>query len=342
MGITFCYLAGMTESIKHFVDSRRNRWERLESLIRPLERGDLKGLTSSRLIDVGRLYREAAADLARIQTFRKEGAIPDELEGYLNQLVWRAYGQIYRSPPPGWPSLWGFLRFTFPETFRKTAPWTLLALGVFLLGFTYGFVATLTDGTFIPLIVSPHLIQQVEEGKVWFDSILAVRPLASSMIMTNNISVSFLAFALGMTFGLGTFYLMAFNGLMVGALAGLCHMHGLDVPFWSFVLPHGVIELTAIFMAGGAGFLLATALLLPGDLPRKEALTRRGRQAGRLVLGCVPLLIVAGVIEGFFSPAHLPAWLKFVLAGLLLALLLLYLVLGPTRDYKSPRPFTSR
>ena len=145
--------------------------------------------------------------------------------------------------------------------------------------------------------------------------------------MTNNISVSFLAFALGMTFGLGTTYIMAFNGLLVGTLAALCHMNGLDVAFWSFVLPHGVIELTAIFIAGGGGLLLATALVAPGDLPLKDALIHRGREAGRLICGCVPLLVVAGIIEGFFSPAHIPAVFKFFLAGLLFILLLLYLLL---------------
>jgi uncharacterized membrane protein SpoIIM required for sporulation len=176
------------------------------------------------------------------------------------------------------------------------------------------------------LIVPAKLIRQVEGGKVWFDSILAVKPQASSRIMTNNISVTFLAFAFGMTFGLGTVYIMAFNGLLLGALAGLCHIHGLDAAFWSFVLPHGVIELTAIFIGGGAGFLLSTALLIPGDLTRKNALILRGRQAVPLTLGCVPLLIVAGVVEGFFSPVPLPVELKFLVAGILLALLLAYLL----------------
>jgi len=316
----------MVQTIQGFIESRKSRWENLETLIQALERGDSKKLEASRLLDLARLYRQATADLARLQAFRKEGSLPEELEIYLNQLVRRAYGQIYRSPPPKWASLWRFLRSTFPDTFRKTASWTLLALGVFLLGFLFGFGAALTDDAFIPLIVPVNLIQQVEEGKVWFDSILAVRPLASSMIMTNNISVSFFAFALGITFGLGTLYIMAFNGLMVGTLAGLCHIHGLDVAFWSFVVPHGVIELTAIFIAGGGGFLLGTALLVPGDLPRKDALIERGRQAGRLILGCVPLLIVAGIIEGFLSPAPLPAGLKFFLGGLLLVLLLCYLL----------------
>ena len=330
----------MSQSIEKFIESRRPRWERLEKLLQSLERGKGRNLQPSDLPDVGRLYREATADLARLQAFQQEATLPDELLDYLNHLVARAHGQIYRSPTPSWTKLWRFLRSTFPQTFRATASWTLSALAIFLLGCIYGFVASLIDDTFIPLVAPPHLIQQVEGGKVWFDSILAVSPLASSSIMTNNISVTFLAFALGITFGLGTVYLMAFNGLLLGTLAALCHLHGLSVDFWSFVLPHGVIELTAIFIAGGGGLLLGSALTVPGDLSRKEALIQRGRKAVQLILGCVPLLIFAGVVEGFFSPAHLPPWIKFLTAGLLFVLLLCYLILPA--PYSKPRLFTSK
>jgi uncharacterized membrane protein SpoIIM required for sporulation len=318
----------MAESIRKFVESRRPRWEKLETTIQSLERGRL---SASELIGLTRLYREATADLARLQTFQNQEGLEDELKTYLNHLVARAYSQIYRSSPPRMASLWRFLRSGFPAAFRETLPWTLVALSVFTLGMAYGFITAVSDGAFVALIVPPKLIQQVEGGTVWFDSILAMKPQASTWIMTNNISVSFLAFAMGITFGLGTLYLMVFNGLMVGTLAGLCHTNGLSVPFWSFVLPHGVIELTAIFIAGGAGFLLGGALLFPGDLPRKDALLGRARQAGRLILGCVPLLVIAGIVEAFFSPIHVHAGIKFGMAGILLALLLCYLLLPRQR-----------
>jgi len=330
----------MSQSIEKFIESRRPRWEHLEKLLQSLERGKGRNLQPADLPDIGRLYREATADLARLQTFQQEAVLPDELLDYLNHLVARAHSQIYRSPTPGWTQFWRFLRFTFPQTFRATASWTLSALAIFLLGWIYGFVAGLIDDTFIPLVAPPHLIQQVEGGKVWFDSILAVRPLASSAIMTNNISVTFLAFALGVTFGLGTVYILAFNGLLLGTLAALCHLHGLSVDFWSFVLPHGVIELSAIFIAGGGGLLLGSALTVPGDLSRKEALVQRGRKAVQLILGCVPLLILAGVVEGFFSPAHLPPWIKFLTAGGLVGLLLCYLIVPA--PYSRPRFCTSK
>jgi uncharacterized membrane protein SpoIIM required for sporulation len=323
----------MAESIRKFIESRRSRWEKLGEAIQSLERGRL---SASELVGLARLYREATADLARLQTFQSRDGLESDLVIYLNHVVARAYSQIYRSSPPRIASLWRFLRSGFPATFRETLPWTLLALSIFAIGFFYGFVTAISDSSFVALIVPPQLIQKVEEGTVWFDSILAVKPLASSLIMTNNISISFLAFALGITFGLGTFYLMVFNGLMVGTLSGLCYTHSLSVPFWSFVLPHGVIELTAIFIAGGAGFLMGGALLVPGDLPRKDALLKRARQAGRLILGCVPLLVIAGIVEAFFSPLHVHSGFKFCMAGLLLALLLCYLLLS------RPRPDTPR
>ncbi|MBW2302445.1 MAG: stage II sporulation protein M [Deltaproteobacteria bacterium] len=326
----------MVQSIQHFIQSRRPRWERLERLVRCFEKGEFSRREAGEILGLGGLYRDAAADLARLQASREEGMPPDELETFLNQLVARAYGQIYRSSPPRWEKLREYLVRGLPEVFRETASWTLFAMGIFLLGFFHAFFAALSDPSFVPLIVPANLIRQVEGGNVWFDHILAVKPAASSMIMTNNISVSFLAFALGMTMGLGTLYLMAFNGLLVGALAGLCHLNGLDLPFWSFVLPHGVIELTAVFMAGGAGFYMGTALFVPGDLPRKEALVSRARKAVRLVLGCVPLLVVAGIIEGFFSPAHVPASLKFALAAFLLLLLLCYLLITPGGKASGP------
>ena len=314
----------MTESIRKFIESRRPHWKRLETTIQSIERGRL---SASELIGLTRLYREATADLARLQTFQDQEGLEDELKTYLNHLVARSYSQIYRSSPPRMASLWRFLRSSFPTTFRETLLYTLLALSAFTLGLAYGFITAISDSTFVALIVPPQLIQEVEGGTVWFDSILAVKPLASSLIMTNNISVSFLAFAMGMTFGLGTLYLMVFNGLMVGTLGGLCYTHGLSIPFWSFVLPHGVIELTAIFTAGGAGFLLGGAFLFPGDLSRRDALLKRARQAGRLILGCVPLLVIAGLVEAFFSPIHVHAGFKFGMAGILLALVLCYLLL---------------
>jgi len=125
-----------------------------------------------------------------------------------------------------------------------------------------------------------------------------------------------------------------FNGLMLG-VAGAATWHaGMAISFWSFVAPHGVLELPAIFIAGGGGFEIARGLFFPGLLPRRESLARAGGRAVRLLLGSVPILLVAGAIEGFFSATSAPVAMKFSLAAVLFALLLLWL-LAPVKPAKA-------
>jgi uncharacterized membrane protein SpoIIM required for sporulation len=143
--------------------------------------------------------------------------------------------------------------------------------------------------------------------------------------MTNNMSVAFMAFALGITAGLGTLYMLLFNGLLIGVIGMACHLSGMSLKLWEFVAPHGVLELPAIFLAGGAGLRIASGLLFPGYLPRRESLVRAGSEAVQLLLGSIPILIVAGTIEAFVSPTGLATNLKFAMAAALFVLLLGYL-----------------
>jgi uncharacterized membrane protein SpoIIM required for sporulation len=149
--------------------------------------------------------------------------------------------------------------------------------------------------------------------------------------MTNNMSVGFTTFALGITAGLGTIYMMAFNGLLIGVIGMACWLSGMSVQLWSFVAPHGVLELPAIFIAGGAGLRVAQGLLFPGLLSRRDSLARAGVEAVQLLLGTIPILIIAGLIEAFVSPTGLPVALKFSMAGALFVLLGAYLF-GVSRE----------
>jgi uncharacterized membrane protein SpoIIM required for sporulation len=169
------------------------------------------------------------------------------------------------------------------------------------------------------------MIETIDRGQMWTESIVTVKPQASSAIMTNNLSVAFVTFAAGITAGIGTLYYLILNGFLLGVVAAACAARGMSLSLWSFVAPHGVFELPAIFIAGGAGLRLAQGLLFPGVLPRRDAIRTAGADAVRLVLGVVPVLVMAGVIEAFVSPTNLPAGLKFGLAGALLVLLAAYL-----------------
>ena len=122
-------------------------------------------------------------------------------------------------------------------------------------------------------------------------------------------------------------WMMAMNGLLIGAIGAATWKAGMALQLWSFVAPHGVLELPAIFIAGGAGLEIARGLLFPGFLPRKTALSRAGGRAAPLLLGTIPLLLVAGLIEGFFSPGDAPVVMKFALAAVLFFALLGYLFL---------------
>ena len=154
----------------------------------------------------------------------------------------------------------------------------------------------------------------------------------TSTIMVNNIYVSVLAFGFGLTLGLGTLFVLAQNGMMLGALAAVFTARGQGVLFWSLILPHGVWELTAIFLAGAAGLQIGLALLRPGQMSRRDALLGAGRQAVSLMgLVCV-LLVLAAVVEGFFTPSDLPSWAKLLFSGIAFVLLSVYLFFGGRRN----------
>jgi uncharacterized membrane protein SpoIIM required for sporulation len=175
------------------------------------------------------------------------------------------------------------------------------------------------------MFASPEMIATMERHHMWTESIVTVAPMETSHIMTNNLSVCFAIFAGGIVFGLGTFFYLFFNGMMLGVIGVACHQYGMSLALWSFVAPHGSLELPSIIIAGGAGFRLGHAMLFPGVLRWKESVARGGIEATRLISGIIPMLIVAGCLEGFFSPSQAPVQLKFAVGGLLFSLLLIWL-----------------
>jgi uncharacterized membrane protein SpoIIM required for sporulation len=305
-----------------WISKRRPHWDRLGFLLTRSDQQGVNSLSRSELQEMALLYRQVAADLSVLRRDETARTYTD----HVNMLLARAHHIIYSREKTGWVSLFRFLKDEYPAIFQKQIGYVLASLLVSVAWGILGAALTSARPEFMRHYVGPAMIATMEQHKMWTESIVSVAPQETSHIMTNNLSVSFLTFAGGIIFGVGTFLLLFNNGMMLGVIATACHQYGMSVALWSFVVPHGSLEIPAIIIAGGAGFRIGRAMLFPGGYRWKESVARGGIEASRLVSGVIPMLVVAGCLEGFFSPSHAPVWLKFTVGGLLFPLLLTWLL----------------
>ena len=301
-------------STERFIDNKKTAWQRLEQLLTLLDSTSLSKLSREEVRELGRIYRRTASDLA---IARAESRDP-RLINYLNSLVIRAHGRIYRADAQGGQRIRNFYAREFPRTFRRTWRYTLLAFLVFMLFSVVGFVGSYNDPDFSELMgVSPAFRELVIETKThWWDDLNSANQVGASAILTHNIQVTIYTFAFGALFGVGTLLYLAFNGANIASVLALTYREGFGNDLVTFMVAHGVIELSCIFMAGGAGLLIGSAMIMPGDLSRGEAIKKNGKEAVRLMMGVATLLIIAGLIEGFISPAPIDPRIKFTIAAL--------------------------
>jgi uncharacterized membrane protein SpoIIM required for sporulation len=314
------------------MQKRQAHWTRLEALLSDCANRGIRTLNHRDLRELALLYRQTAADLSTARADPRSAT----LARYLNELLGRAHNHVYTGAPTGARGLIHFFTRRFPQVFRETWRYTAAATLVFAAGAAIGVLLSMTDPAFDRFVLGVDMIDTIDRQHMWTHSIVAIKPLASSGIMTNNIAVSFMTFAGGMLAGVGTLYAMAMNGLLIGVVASACQRAGLGFSLWSFVAGHGALELPSLFIAGGAGFVLGHGVLVPGRLSRRDALLLAGRQAVRLLLGVIPLLVIAGIIEGFVSPTDLAAPFKFLIGGGLFILLVLYLLVAGRRSEATP------
>lgn len=297
-----------------FVNQRKNAWQRLEELLNLLDHSSLRRLRREEVRELGRIYRRTASDLA---IARAESRDP-RLINYLNSLVIRAHGRIYRAEAHGSRKVLHYFTHDFPQTFRRTWRYTFVSFFVFFLFSVIGFAGTRYDTEFSELVgVEPAFRELVIETKThWWEDLNEENQVGASKIMTNNIQVTYYTFAFGATFGLGTLFLLAYNGALISSVVALTYRAGFGNDLVTFMVAHGVIELSCIFIAGGAGLLIGTALIMPGNLTRADALKTRGMEAVRLMMGVSTLLVIAGLIEGFISPMPIDPRIKYSIAAI--------------------------
>lgn len=287
--------------MSRFINERKDNWQKLEYLLSMLSGTSLRGLSRMEVREFGELYRRAAADLA---IARAETRDPN-LINYLNSLVIRAHGKIYRAENQGANLIWKFFSEDFPRAFRLSLRYSLLAFGIFMLFAAGSFVLCFNDPAFAQAAGVAQVRGAAETDTRWWLQLNEANQIGSAFLFSNNILVAFKAFAFGAFFGIGTIYVLVVNGLSIGGVLGVCFSANpaFGVELVNFMVGHGVIELSCIFIAGGAGMMIGYAIINPGDLTRGQALKKTGMEAARIVIGCALLLVIAGLIEGFISPS---------------------------------------
>jgi uncharacterized membrane protein SpoIIM required for sporulation len=259
--------------------------------------------------EFGELYRRAAADLAIARAESRDA----KLINYLNGLVIRAHGRIYRAEGEGANLIWNFFSHDFPVAFRRNWRYMAVAGAVFCAFLVFGFIATWIDTDFTHFVMLSGITDNIRANEQWWRSLNEANPVGASFILSNNIVVSIRAFAMGALFGIGAVFDIAFFGAHVGSAFAACYK--LDPVFGnafaSFVVGHGVIEISTVIFCAGSGMMIGYAIVNPGDLTRSQALKSKGLDAARIVAGCAFFLVIAGVIEGFLSPSDLPPAVKF-------------------------------
>jgi uncharacterized membrane protein SpoIIM required for sporulation/uncharacterized RDD family membrane protein YckC len=295
-----------------------------------------KGLSHMKPEDVSSLvarYREITTDLARLQTASR-GRETESLF-YVSRLVARGHNLLYRQRGRTTGIVMEYLTATVPREVRRS--WRPIALAVFLLfgPAVVAYIAVVREPAVATQLLPDEMISRAtagtereKRGEGYVSIPEEVRPIVASRIISNNVTVTYLTFAMGLTAGIGTVLLLIFNGVALGSGVGLFASYGVARLILAFVAPHGVLELSAICIAGGGGLLIAKGILLPGNQTRRDALTENGKRAINLIAASSLLLLVAGTLEGLVSPRVWPLTWKFAISGTTALLMLGYLSLG--------------
>ncbi|MDQ3574436.1 MAG: stage II sporulation protein M [Actinomycetota bacterium] len=316
-------------NLERFLRDRQPHWAELESMVNDTRRRPER-LGAAGVRRMGELYRKAAADLALARRrFPLDPAVPA-----LEDLVGRARNLVYDTEARR-ESLLGFFATGYWRRVKERPALLLVATAVFLGAGGLSFVWAANDPGSAAGLVPPALRLVTEpRAEGGLDLPPGAGAAFSSAIFTNNIRVSFLAFAGGMALGLGTAALLAYNGMILGAFGGLASSSGNGPAVLQLVAPHGVLELSCIIVAGAAGLRLGWAIVEPGHRSRRDAVVTEARRAVETVLGTVPWFILAGLVEGLVTPAGLETGHALGL-GVLLALVYWTLVLWRGR-HQSP------
>lgn len=324
-------------TLERFVTEREQRWAELEAAVSRARRGHLRALSAGDVERFGTLLRHASSDLAIARRDYPAAGVTE----YLNDLSARAHPLLYRGRAPRAGGIPRFYATGLPRAFRAAWPYIVTSLALLALGFLAGWLAVSLRPDLRAALVPQSLFDQMARGRIQAN--VPDAPFAASFIIQNNIRVALICFAGGVLLGLPTALVLVSNGWMLGTVAAAVHLGGYDLQFWSLIVPHGVIELSVIVIAGGTGLMLGDSVLRPGTARRGDSLAAAARRAVTLAIGAATLLIVAGTLEAFVSPSALPDAAKLAVGATTGALLYSWLLLSgrtapPPRVVSLDRP----
>ncbi len=326
----------ITVPAERFVQKKREAWEAFRTTALRMERLGVGALAPGEIPAFAAQYREVAADLARARTYQVDPRVID----YLERVVTAGHNALYRARGKERTPLPHYILRDFPAAVVQSWRYVLLAFLLFSVPAAVGYVMIRERPALADELLPPGMVARAEaaaenqaEGSGYAETEQEYRPQAAAWIITNNITVSFGTFVGGVTGGLLTAWLLFTNGLLLGLVLGLFQNYQALTYLLTFVLGHGVLELTAIFISAGAGFRLAKAMIAPGDRTRRDALVVEGRIAARMIGAVVTLLAIAGTIEGLLSTSAAPAMWKFGVSAATAVFLVLYLLNGRSQHH---------
>lgn len=313
---------------EQFIYNNSKLWKELESLSNLVNKKGIKSLSSKDVKRFLHLFRQSSHHLAYARTHYPKSSVVE----YLNSLVGRCHNHIYAVKKVPSREFFKYISYGFPKLLKEYRWFIITSFSFFAFGLLLSLLLVLYNSDNAGLFLPANIVENIKVGKsgggTWN------YPLMSSYIMYNNISVSLKAFVFGITLGLGTIYVLFINGTVLGALTGIVYLYGNPVNYWSLILPHGFIELTAIFISGAAGLIIAKSILLPGEFTRGHSLIDGAKKAVSLIMGIIVMLVIAGIIEGFFTPLKISEASKLLFAALTGVVLTLYFAIPYLKQRK--------
>lgn len=320
-----------TVTAERFVAKKRDAWEAFHAMATRVERAGVDALQPGEIPGFAARYREVAADLARARTYGVDARVIE----YLERVVSAGHNALYRARGRGRTPLLRYLLRDFPAAVVESWRYVLAAMLLFTVPAVVGYGLIRERPQLADEVLSPVMVSRAEQaadrqarGLGYAQARGEELPVLASAIIANNIGVAFWAFVGGMLAGTLTVFVLVSNGLSLGMGFGLFVNYHAGGYLATFVAGHGVLELSAIFIAAGAGLRLAGALVVPGDRRRADALVLEGRVAVRMIGAVISLLALAGTIEGLLSASDAPAALKYAVSATTAGLLVLYLASG--------------